>query len=207
MRKKEGFTLIELLVVVAVLAILMGLLYPLVGRTLEFGKRTACAANLRSMTQAHYANMGENGPEFVSSRLVIGNFPSSQSSLVQLGLITTNVFMCPLDDGKRNTTSNPGTAILPAWFSYTRNGYSMNPSVNVPVDVVRSPAEEMLLMEEWEMAPMNDAYVLPNNWDILTSRHRGRGGMGFCDGHVEFIDAEVFNQAPSSWRIENYFRP
>lgn len=199
--------MIELLVVVAVLGILIGLLFPLISHGIDIGKRSSCAANLRSVTQAHYANFGENGPEFVSSRLVIGNFPPTQSILVEQGLISTNSFLCPSDKLERNTTSNPGTAILPAWFSYTRNGYSMNPAANVPVDVVRAPSQEMLMMEEWEMAPMNDAYVLPNNWDVLTSRHRGKGGIGFCDGHVEFIEAEVFNNAPSSWRIENYFLP
>jgi len=194
-------------VVIATVAILISLLFPMVGRGLQAAKRASCGANLRAVTQAHYANFGENGPEFVSSRLVIGNFPPSQSILVQQDLISTNSFRCPADNLQRNTTSNPGTPILPAWFSYTRNGYSMNPGVNVPVDVVRSPGDEMLLMEEWEMAPMNDAYVLPNTWDILTSRHGGRGGIGFCDGHVEFIDAELFNNAPSSWRIQHYFNP
>jgi len=205
--KRRGFTLIELLVVIVTLSILISLLFPMIGKGLAIAKRSSCGANLRAVTQAHYANFGENGPEFVSSRLVIGNFPPSESLLVEQGLISTNSFICPADDLKRNTTSNPGRAILPAWFSYTRNGYSMNPGVNVPVDVVRSPSEEMLMMEEWEMAPMNDAYVLPNNWDILTSRHNGLGGIGFCDGHVEFINAEGFNSAPSSWRIEHYFNP
>jgi prepilin-type N-terminal cleavage/methylation domain-containing protein len=44
---KSGFTLIELLVVIAVIAVLMGILMPVLARAKERGRRAACMGNVR----------------------------------------------------------------------------------------------------------------------------------------------------------------
>ena len=46
MARRRGFTLVELLVVIGILAVLIGLLFPLLTRTRAAGNRVACRANL-----------------------------------------------------------------------------------------------------------------------------------------------------------------
>jgi prepilin-type N-terminal cleavage/methylation domain-containing protein len=47
----RGFTLLELLVVIAIVAVLLGIVLPVLGSVRETAKKTVCAANLRSLGQ------------------------------------------------------------------------------------------------------------------------------------------------------------
>ena len=60
-RRAAAFTLIELLVVLAIIALLISILAPALGRARENGRRTVCGNNLRQMGQAcwNYSNDNE----------------------------------------------------------------------------------------------------------------------------------------------------
>src|SRR4029453_5534017 len=61
MRPRHAFTLIELLVVIGIVALLVALLVPALGRAREAANRAKCLATLRSMVQAAHLHAAEHG--------------------------------------------------------------------------------------------------------------------------------------------------
>jgi prepilin-type processing-associated H-X9-DG protein len=60
-RRGGGWTLVELLVVIGIVAVLAGLLLPVIGKARRESQRVTCLANLRDLGHALHAYAGENG--------------------------------------------------------------------------------------------------------------------------------------------------
>jgi len=58
--KTTAFTLVELLVVIGIIALLIGILLPVMGRVRDKGRTISCAANERSILQALFIYAAEN---------------------------------------------------------------------------------------------------------------------------------------------------
>ena len=68
-RREKAFTLIELLVVISIIALLMAILLPSLGKAREQARRATCMANLRSIGQGIYLYAHDN-----DGRLVPGDW-------------------------------------------------------------------------------------------------------------------------------------
>ena len=100
-RHAGAFTLVELLVVIGIIAVLIGLLLPALGKAREQSRRTACLANLRSIGQAlyTYANAHRDRLPNGNPRGVWVDFNGSNEVMLALAsdLKAPAVFHCPSD--------------------------------------------------------------------------------------------------------------
>ena len=90
--KRRGFTLIELLVVVAIIALLIAILLPSLGKARELSNRSVCAASLRGMIQSMNVYGNENADAYpaVKSPLSAGLTTSPLTYSIVGGTTTAN---------------------------------------------------------------------------------------------------------------------
>jgi prepilin-type N-terminal cleavage/methylation domain-containing protein len=129
MRKKTGFTLIELLVVVAIIAVLIAILLPSLGKARSQAKRSKCLANVRSIAvcfKTYYADWSSLLPYATTS----GNWPNSYwTKLLESYGNLEKMRQCP-------SASNPVDTTGAQVAGTTSNSWYQTPNTSVTPNVV-----------------------------------------------------------------------
>jgi len=101
LRKKRyyGFTLIELLVVVAIIAILVAILLPALGRARVASRRTACRANLHGVWLAFREYLNDSHDMFPDAAVMPTQDPNSPpiGEVLKVYLGNPKILCCPAD--------------------------------------------------------------------------------------------------------------
>ncbi|HZL36409.1 MAG TPA: type II secretion system protein [Tepidisphaeraceae bacterium] len=221
----RAFTLVELLVVIGILAVLIGILIPVLAHSREGAKQVKCLSNLQNLGAALTAYASDNFEHYPSGAPYSSLQPDDwifwepgrnlQSSAVARYLshpVNRSVFLCPSDDTSYRARANP-SQYGPYLYSY-----SMNDQMDrIGLAQVHSPARKLLLLEE-DQATIDDGYCTPEPSEInlLAIRHdpnrrnpdnsgnglslngNARGNANFCDGHAEFADRNTIH-AQKTW--------
>ena len=223
--RRRAFTLVELLVVIGIIAVLIGMLLPVLGRAQDAARTATCLSNLRQMTQAAAAYVAENRGSYPPAQWNVGtdklewDFIRYTGTRVRPGLLwggrgTVKIQQCPSFDGKSNSAGDPFTGYNYN-TSYIGRGRGERVAAPAKFSQVRRPSETILFGDgQWSLgankymrapAPSrfedNIVYAAGTTAKAAGTqgfRHaRGRfTNAAFCDGHAESLrDRHTANNA------------
>lgn len=211
-RRVDGFTLVELLVVVGIIAVLIGILLPALGRAREAGRKISCASNLRQLNTAlvMFANEHRGHLPNVSGGALPGGRHSrwfggwkGSTFHAEIGLLypylkTADVGGCPWEFDESRPQYGPTDY---AYNNYLAQPHTyLGPAFAVPIPLgtritrVRSSAETVTLFDSarinnWQFTPgaidrTPWGYAPSSATPSFHARHNGYGNVAWVDGHV-----------------------
>lgn len=213
-RRPAGFTLIELLVVTAIIAVLISMLMPALGRAKENARRVVCLSNLRQMAVAahnyaannqerypiayYFDDAGEQRTWDLSVTLDTSTTPATvrtRPGLLWESQGNARVQQCPSFAGASVSYLDPYTG-----YNYNTSyiGHGIGESIKAPIRTVdvKKPATTALFGDgEWSgggnkfmRAPFRnpgDGAFQGRSAGTQGFRHQGQTNVAYCDGHAD----------------------
>jgi prepilin-type N-terminal cleavage/methylation domain-containing protein/prepilin-type processing-associated H-X9-DG protein len=126
---KKQFTLVELMVVIGIIAILAGLLLPVLNQSRDKALQSTCASNLKQIGQAEAAYASDSNSQFASSfyRNNSAHINSYWVNDLYRYINEPRIFTCSSDGNESmkddfSNTVDPGASIGEICVSYLANG-------------------------------------------------------------------------------------
>jgi type II secretory pathway pseudopilin PulG len=212
--------LIELLVVIAIIAILAGLLLPVLSQAKEQGRRSACISNMRQIYYGVMLYTGDNNdflpPGHIDAPGANTNGYWTWDQLVLPFGVPTNLLLCPshkqgtrhywVNANVRNSQrryANPGQTGVMLWGLSLKQTAIPRPVDTVGLTEVRDHSAAYAYGGVSRPGEIWGSMLLANEdaW-ILQYRHLRRETVAFSDGHVESLRSNIL----TARNLEKFYR-
>ncbi|MGE5611342.1 MAG: type II secretion system protein [Bacillota bacterium] len=180
---RNAFTLVELLVVIGIIAILMGILLPMMSKVRGQADRTTCQAQLRDVGAAFTMYMTDSKGVLPAVNTMPSVKPPTKDAPSLVEVLrpyiksATKVFRCPSDQITKVTENAPTG--FETYFEREGSSYQYNPFVALLAGT-RTTNKSPYSLGHPELVTVIDEY------EPFHGKAEARGSMNhlFADGHV-----------------------